>query len=84
MKEQLTVEIIDFLKTEVINNPDVVIGKDDPIVSQGLIDSMGIVRLINNIQTKYNIKEIARKDMVLDNFKTVNRIATLMSGYINN
>ncbi len=84
MREQLIQEITIFLKTEVINNPDVVIGEDDPIIEQGLIDSMGIVRLINHLQKQYQIKQIDRKDVVLDNFKTINRIAALVSSYVTN
>ena len=83
MKEQLVQEITTFLKTEVINNPNVVIGGDDPIIKQGLIDSMGIVRLVNHLQKQYRIKQIERKDMVLDNFKTINRIAAVVSNYVS-
>ncbi len=84
MKEQLINEITSFLKTEIINNPDVVIGEDELIIEQGLIDSMGIVRLINHLQNEYQIKQIDRKDVVLDNFKSINQIAALVSGYVNN
>ncbi len=84
MKEQLIQEITTFLKTEVINNPNVVIGGDDQIIKLGLIDSMGIVRLVNHLQKQYCIKKIERKDMVLDNFKTINRIAAVVSNYVSN
>ena len=84
MKEQLIEEIRNFLKTEVINNPDAIIGDNDAIISKGLVDSLGIVRLLNYLQKKYQIKEIDRKDVVLDNFKTIDRIAMMVSGYLKN
>jgi acyl carrier protein len=84
MKEQLIRHINNFLKTEVIENPDAVIGADDLIVEDGLVDSLGIVRLLNHLQEKYQIKKIDREDVVLDNFKTINKIAAMILKYINN
>ena len=84
MKEEIVNEIIRFLKVDVINSPDVVIGEDDLIVEQGLIDSLGIVRLISHLQEHFKIQNIERKDVVLDNFKSISRVAALVSRYVSN
>lgn len=82
MKEELVNEIATFLKNEVVNNPGMEIEKDEEIITRGLIDSMGIVRLITHIQNRYNIEEIDHKDMILDNFKSIDKIADMVLGYL--
>ncbi|MCX7746869.1 MAG: phosphopantetheine-binding protein [Clostridia bacterium] len=84
MKEKIILDITDFIKKEIINNSETDIGPDENIISKGLIDSMGIIRLMSFIQEAYNIKEINNKDMLLDNFQTVDKIADLVSKYIQN
>lgn len=81
-KKHLVNEITNFLKQQVINNTQVEIGKDEPIIKKGLIDSMGIVRLTTHLQSLYHIEEIQHSDMVLDNFSTIDRIASMILNYI--
>lgn len=82
-KKHLVKEIANFLKQEIINNTRLEIGKDEPIIKKGLIDSMGIVRLTTHLQSMYNIEEIEHSDMVLDNFSTIDRIAGMILNYIH-
>jgi len=89
MKKKIINEIIQFIKDEVINDYDVIITKDDNIITRGFIDSLGIVRLIASMQDKYNISDTESNKMmvdnflVLDNFRTVENIASLILNYIN-
>jgi acyl carrier protein len=87
MKEKIVYEIIQFVKDEVINDQDVIINKDDNIITKGFIDSLGIVKLIAFMQDKYNISDTESNKMmlnnflVLDNFRTVEKIADIVLSY---
>lgn len=90
MKEKIVNEIIQFIKDDVINDHEVMITKDDNIITKGFIDSLGIVRLVAFMQDKYNISDTESNKMmldnflVLDNFRTVENIADLVLNYIKN
>lgn len=81
--EDLKAYISEFIKKEIINDEEVEIDPDENIIFTGMIDSMGIVRLINNLQNKYGVKSINNEDMVLDSFRSVSTIAATFSKYLN-
>ena len=74
-------EIISFFKTDILNNESAHLSEDDQIISQGLIDSMGIIRLLTRLQNLYGIKNIDNKDLTLDNFRTIGHIAAMIARY---
>lgn len=47
---------------------------DDNLLLSGLIDSLGIVRLVAFIEEQFNV-EVLPEDVTLDNFSTINVIA---------
>jgi acyl carrier protein len=47
---------------------------DDNLLLSGLIDSLGIVRLVAFIEAQFNV-EVLPEDVTLDNFSTINIIA---------
>ena len=51
---------------------------DEQILLTGLVSSVGIVRLVNFIEDSFNL-HVRMKDVTIENFGTVNRIA----GYLN-
>jgi acyl carrier protein len=81
LQNEIALEVIVFLKNEVLNNPGAEISVDNHIVSEGLIDSMGIVRLLVHLQRSYAIKSFDYSDMTLDNFRTVRHIAAMVARY---
>lgn len=73
--------IIAFLAREILNDEGASIGEDDELIAQGLIDSMGIVRLMVHLQKLYGVRDFDRSDLTLDNFRSVSRIAKMVDRY---
>ncbi len=82
LKGKITHQIITFMKAEIVNDGSLELDEHDEIIAKGLIDSMGIVRLMAHMQTLYSIKEFDRSDLILDNFRTIGRIATMIRRYV--
>ena len=66
-------ELEKYLLTEIIVDLDIdkeSIAPDEDLLSQGIIDSLGILKLTDFIEKAFGIK-IADEDMELDNFKNL-------------
>lgn len=67
--------IIKFIHKELQGgDPDIEILADDDLLNSGVIDSLGVVRLISFIESEYNIK-VPPQDMVIENFMSVGAMA---------
>lgn len=51
---------------------------DDPLVNNGLIDSMSMVRLIQELIEKFNV-QVDVSEMTLENFDTIKNMASFIS-----
>ena len=49
----------------------------DSFIEKGLMDSMGILRLITFVEKKYSIR-VLEEELVTENFDSVHRIATFI------
>jgi acyl carrier protein len=81
MHREITQDIISYFKTDILNDDTAEIGERDQIISQGLIDSMGIIRLMTHLQKLYDIQDFDNRDLTLDNFRTIERIAAMLTKY---
>ncbi len=54
--------------------PDLVLGDDDPLLTLGVIDSLGFVELVEEVQTRYGIA-IEDVEITEDNFGSITAIA---------
>ena len=71
-------QIRDFiLKEFMFENPQAELTDDQPLLADGIIDSLGIFTLIAFIEKDFGLK-IAPEDVILDNFQSVNAIANLI------
>jgi acyl carrier protein len=68
--DELTKFILDELA---IDHDKKAIAPDENLLMQGIIDSMGILKLSAFIQEKYGI-QIIDSDMVPENFQTLNNL----------
>lgn len=66
-----------FIKQEVVEGKLDNLNHDEDLLGSGLVDSMGIMRIVRFIEKRYHI-EIPFEDMTFDNFMTINS----MSNYI--
>lgn len=66
--------IIDYIQKELLNGAETIdLLPEDELLGSGLIDSLGIMKLIQFIETSYEVK-IPPEDMVIENFITVEAI----------
>ena len=80
-EEEVVLDIISFFKSDILNNEAAEISEHADIISEGLIDSMGIIRLLTHLQILYDIKDFDNTDLTLDNFRTIQRIADMIAKY---
>ena len=65
-------EVKQFIQSELLD--DQAISADDPLLLSGLVDSMGVMRLISHLETHFSIK-IPPEDVTIENFATAAEIA---------
>jgi len=80
-EEEIVLDIISFFNSDILNNDAAEISEHADIISEGLIDSMGIIRLLTHLQILYDIKDFDNTDLTLDNFRTIQRIADMIARY---
>ena len=72
----ILIELEQFLMNELILDSDFnekSVGPEDDLISQGIIDSMGILKLTTFMEGKFGIK-VTDEDIIPDNFRTINRL----------
>ena len=81
-KQEILTDVRTFFQNEIVNDPAFNIEPQTDIIRGGLIDSMGIVRLMVHLQQRYDIDDFHRSDVILDNFRTIDRISEMVLRYI--
>jgi len=70
--------IIQFIKSEISNKKLEDLNGEEMLFDSGIIDSLGIMRLISFIENESQ-KKIPYQDITVENFSTVNRIVAYLS-----
>ena len=70
--------IIQFIKSEISNKKLEDLNGEEMLFDSGIIDSLGIMRLISFIENESQ-KKIPYQDITVKNFSTVNRIVAYLS-----
>lgn len=73
--------LIDFIARELIRGGDHQLEADDDLLSSGLVDSLGVMRLIHFLEERYRVS-VPPEDVTLENFMTVRAIAGYLEGLI--
>ena len=69
-------DLTDFLTTEVLEDVTE-LAPDQPLLT-GLLDSFGLLALLNHIEERYGVA-IPHDEVVTDNFRSVSALAELIS-----
>ena len=70
--------ILDFLVNDLLYDNDLgKLGTADPLIEGGLLDSLGVMRVVTYCEETFGI-ELADTDVVPENFETVQAIAKLV------
>ncbi len=59
--------------------PDLALGDEDPLLSLGVIDSLGFVELVEEVQSRYGIA-IEDVEITEENFGSIAAIARFVAG----
>ena len=71
-------KIREFIVTDLaFDKDDLVLSDDASLIKQGIIDSLGVLRLISFIEAEFGIK-IPPEEMVISNFETIAAINALV------
>jgi acyl carrier protein len=66
-----------FITNELLFEQSLALNDDDDLLLSGLVDSLGVVRLVTFIETEFHVV-VPPEDVVLENFQTL----TAMSEYL--
>lgn len=74
--------ILKYIETDlIVSEASFEIDKDDDLLGSGLVDSLGMMKLISFIEKTFKLK-IPAEDMVIENFMTVSCITTYLKGKV--
>ena len=66
--------IIDYIRREIHDDPELDITPDDDLLGTGLLGSMEMMRLVQHLEETYSFR-VAPQDMAIENFMTVAAMA---------
>ena len=72
--------ITDYIKSEIMRNDKARIVDDEDLLSEGILDSLGILQLVAYINDNFGI-EIPDRDVVYENFHSVKALDTYLQQY---
>ena len=68
-----------FITQELLNgHEDIELKADDNLLTTGLLDSLGVMQLINFIEEAFDVS-VAPEDVTIENFRTINVLADYVS-----
>lgn len=68
---------MNYIKSEISNDPLQDIGLEDDLLGSGIIDSLGMMKLVLFIEKECDVK-IKNEDMTVQNFMTVQNILNFL------
>ena len=72
--DQLRTEVRNFIEeTFLYMHPDVVLADDEELLTRGLVDSLGFVELVEEVQARYGI-EVTDVEITEQNFGSIDAI----------
>lgn len=72
-------ELVRFIRDEVATGTGVEISTDTDLVMSGLVDSLGVVMIVENIEQRLGIR-IDPVDVVIEHFSSVSAILDYLDG----
>ena len=67
-----------FIATELMySEDDETLSSDEPLLGSGIVDSLGIMRLVSFIEEEFGV-EVPEEELVPEHFQTVNRLTAFV------
>jgi acyl carrier protein len=64
----------DFIREELMNGSNDALDENENLLAAGIIDSLGILRLVSFVEDKFGI-EVPDNDVTIDNFQSVKSLS---------
>ena len=77
MNSKLNLDLANFIATEILKQPNRQIDPNEPLISNGLVDSFSLVDLSLYIQDNYKVT-IDDTELNADTFDTLNQLGMLI------
>lgn len=72
-------KLLNYIQEQLLNNElDDDLEAQDDLLGDGILDSMGMMKLILYIETEFNTK-VPPQDMIIENFMTVEHIVQYLT-----
>lgn len=79
---RITAETLAFIRDNFLYmRPDFVLGDDDPLLTKGVIDSLGVAEIADFVEGRYGVV-VETSDITEANFGSVRRIATFVASRV--
>ena len=70
--------LVDFIQNEILGTASTTtVTAEDDLLASGIVDSMGVMRLVGFIEEKYSIT-VPPEDVTIENFLTITLIAAFI------
>ena len=76
--EKIKISIIDYLKANSFMDKDTQLGDNDSLTQMGIIDSIGLLELMDYLSEKYSI-EIPEEMLTPENFDSLQGISNMIT-----
>jgi acyl carrier protein len=70
--------LADFIRNELLHGRKVVLTEEADLLSAGIVDSLGILRLVAFIEDRFGVK-VPDEDVVFENFQSIRAMGTYVS-----
>lgn len=77
MSDNIIVPLEDFIRTQIIKQPDRALKQDEPLISSGLIDSFNLVDLALFVEDTFGV-HIDDSELNSQTFDTLNQLVELI------
>lgn len=80
--EDVATIIVDFIRDEMVGEESLDVDLDENLLTSGLVDSVGIVRLIAHVKERLGVS-VPPTDLVPGNFRTIRVMSTYMQSRLS-
>lgn len=70
--------LVEFIARELRGDPAAAPGADDDLLGSGLVDSLGVMRLVRFVEERYGVA-VPPADVTIENFNTARTIASYLA-----
>lgn len=71
--------LAEFVRNELLHGRKVALTGDADLLSAGIVDSLGILRLVAFIEERFGVK-VPDEDVVFENFQSISAMAAYVAG----